>query len=323
MGRSRSNYGIIGARATNFLYNQPRGIVDITGLGLFNSKFLIEVYCWGAGGGGGQAGGWGFGAPGGAGGAAFGIMPLSASTSFVVMVGGPGVTNGTTSPAGGGGPVIGGADNRYGASGGGLSGLFLNTYTQANALVVAGGGGGGGSSRAGTGNQGGAGGGTNGENGYSPYDGKTSWQGLGGTQSAAGGVINNSSSGQGALQGGTCTAGSGYGGGGGGGYWGGSGGGYSESNTMSGGGGGSGYIWPGLVAGTLSAGVATTAGDSTNPLRGSYGNAGAVASTGTQGVVIIRYPGLQRGTGGTVTTSGNFTVHTFTTTGSNSFSLLL
>jgi hypothetical protein len=48
-----------------------------------------------------------------------------------------------------------------------------------------------------------------------------------------------------------------------------------------------------------------------------------VASTGTQGVVIIRYPGLQRGTGGTVTTSGAYTVHTFTTTGSNSFSLFL
>lgn len=323
MGRSRGNYGVIGAKSTDYLYNQPKGMVDITGLGLYNSKFLIEIYCWGAGGGGGQPGGWGNGAPGGAGGAAFGILPLSASTSFVVMVGGPGVTNGTASPAGGGGPVIGGADNRYGASGGGLSGLFLNTYTQANSLVIAGGGGGGGSSRAGTGNQGGAGGGTNGENGYSPYDGKTSWQGQGGTQTAAGGVINNSSSGQGALQGGTCTAGSGYGGGGGGGYWGGSAGGYSESNTMSGGGGGSGYLSPTLVGGLLSAGVATTPGDSGNALRGSYGNAGAVSSTGTQGVVIIRYTGLQRGTGGTVTTVGNYTVHTFTTTGSNSFNMFL
>jgi hypothetical protein len=323
MSRFRSNYGVIGAKATNYLYNQPRGMVDVTGLGLFNSKFLIEIYCWGAGGGGGQPGGWGQGAPGGAGGAAFGILPLSASTAFSVMVGGPGVTNGTTSPAGGGGPVIGGGDNRYGASGGGLSGLFLNTYTQANALVIAGGGGGGGSSRAGTGNQGGAGGGTNGENGYSPYDGKTNFQGQGGTQTAAGGVINNSSSGQGALQGGTCTAGSGYGGGGGGGYWGGSAGGYSESNTMSGGGGGSGYLSPTLVGGLLSAGVATTPGDSGNALRGSYGNAGAVSSTGTQGVVIIRYVGLQRGTGGTVTTVGNYTVHTFTTTGSNTFNMFL
>jgi hypothetical protein len=242
------------------------------------------------------------------------------------MVGGPGVTNGTASPAGGGGPVIGGADNRYGASGGGLSGIFFQSigYTQGGAILIAGGGGGGGSSRAGTGNQGGAGGGTNGENGYSPYDGKTNFQGQGGTQTAAGGVINNSSSGQGALQGGTCTAGSGYGGGGGGGYWGGSGGGYSESNTMSGGGGGSGFANASvLTTSLLTAGVATTPGDSANSLRGSYGNAGAVASTGTQGVVIIRYSGLPKGSGGTITTASGITTHTFTTTGTNTFNIFL
>jgi hypothetical protein len=134
-------------------------------------------------------------------------------------------------------------------------------------------------------------------------------------------VINNSSSGQGALQGGTCTAGSGYGGGGGGGYWGGSGGGYSESNTMSGGGGGSGYLAASITQGVLTAGTATTPGDSSNPLRGSYGNAGAVASTGTQGVVIVQYPGAQRGTGGTITTVNGNTRHTFTDTGATSFTL--
>jgi hypothetical protein len=31
--------------------------------------------------------------------------------------------------------------------------------------------------------------------------------------------------------------------------------------------------------------------------------------------VIARYPGSQRGTGGTVTSSGGFTYHTFTTSG--------
>jgi hypothetical protein len=92
---------------------------------------------------------------------------------------------------------------------------------------------------------------------------------------------------------------------------------------MAGGGGGSGYLWPGLVAGVLTAGSGTTPGDSTNPLRGSYGNAGAASSAGTQGVVIFRYPGPQRGSGGTVTTVGNFTVHTFTTTGTSTFSIFL
>jgi hypothetical protein len=36
---------------------------------------------------------------------------------------------------------------------------------------------------------------------------------------------------------------------------------------------------------------------------------------GGSGIVIISYPGIQRGTGGTVTTSAGFTIHTFTTSG--------
>jgi hypothetical protein len=36
---------------------------------------------------------------------------------------------------------------------------------------------------------------------------------------------------------------------------------------------------------------------------------------GGSGVVIIRYLGGQRGTGGTVTSSGEYTIHTFTTSG--------
>lgn len=251
----------------------------------------IRTLMWGAGGGGGQAGGWSYGAPGGGGGYATGFVSVTPTANVFVVVGGNGATNSTTSAYGGGGPVVGGGDNRYGASGGGYSGLFSSTtLSQANALIIAGGGGGGGSSRAGTGNSGGAGGGLQGENGGSPYDGKTDFRGQGGTQSAAGGVISNSSSGQGALQGGTCTAGSGYGGGGGGGWYGGSGGGYSESNTMSGGGGGSGYIHPTLVtSGNLQAGSGTVPGNSTEALRLNYGNGGAVASSGQPGRVIIEY----------------------------------
>jgi hypothetical protein len=43
----------------------------------------------------------------------------------------------------------------------------------------------------------------------------------------------------------------------------------------------------------------------------SFRNSGA----GGSGVVIIRYPGAQRGTGGTVTSVGGNTIHTFTTSG--------
>jgi hypothetical protein len=31
--------------------------------------------------------------------------------------------------------------------------------------------------------------------------------------------------------------------------------------------------------------------------------------------VIVRYPGIQKGTGGTVTTTGGFTYHRFTSSG--------
>jgi hypothetical protein len=51
-------------------------------------------------------------------------------------------------------------------------------------------------------------------------------------------------------------------------------------------------------------------------LRGSYGNGGAAGiNDGTQGVVIIRYLGPVRASGGTVTSSGGYTIHTFTTSG--------
>lgn len=43
------------------------------------------------------------------------------------------------------------------------------------------------------------------------------------------------------------------------------------------------------------------------------GNEGAGA--GGSGIVIIRYLGDQRGTGGTVTSSGGYTIHTFTGSG--------
>jgi hypothetical protein len=65
----------------------------------------------------------------------------------------------------------------------------------------------------------------------------------------------------------------------------------------------------------LTAGSGSTPGDSSNALRGSYGNGGSGTGNGTQGVFIISYLGAQRGTGGTVTSSGGYTYHTFTTAG--------
>jgi hypothetical protein len=48
---------------------------------------------------------------------------------------------------------------------------------------------------------------------------------------------------------------------------------------------------------------------------GNGGAGGGVGGTGGSGIVIIRYLGAQRGTGGTVTSSGGYTIHTFTSSG--------
>jgi hypothetical protein len=40
-----------------------------------------------------------------------------------------------------------------------------------------------------------------------------------------------------------------------------------------------------------------------------------VGGTGGSGTVIVRYAGNTKGTGGTITSSGGYTYHTFTTPG--------
>ena len=60
------------------------------------------------------------------------------------------------------------------------------------------------------------------------------------------------------------------------------------------------FVTGGIVNATLGGGGAS------NPSTG---------GTGGSGVVIIRYPGSQTGSGGTVTNVGGYTIHTFTTSG--------
>jgi hypothetical protein len=59
------------------------------------------------------------------------------------------------------------------------------------------------------------------------------------------------------------------------------------------------------------AGTANTGGGG----GGASGDVGAAGAAGGSGVVIISYRGNQRAVGGTVTTSGGFTIHTFNTSG--------
>jgi hypothetical protein len=173
--------------------------------------------------------------------------------------------------------MVGGASGAYGgggvgdfSSGGGLSGVFKGSKTQANALVIAGGGGGGYSDSSGDyGGHGGAGGGLSGASGTPlgwPYP-----QSSGGSQTAGGDDPDYSCKGQ-ALQGGGST---GTISGGGGGYWGG-----GCTSASRGGGGGSGYA-PG---GTLTAGSGCNVANS--------GDADYVAGVGNctqNGRVVIQW----------------------------------
>jgi hypothetical protein len=52
-----------------------------------------------------------------------------------------------------------------------------------------------------------------------------------------------------------------------------------------------------------------------NGAKGAQQGQGAVGANGGSGIVIVAYAGAQRGTGGTVTSVGGNTIHTFTTSG--------
>jgi hypothetical protein len=98
--------------------------------------------------------------------------------------------------------------------------------------------------------------------------------------------------------------------------------------TRAGGGGGSAYNGQG-TAGTGGAGgggngsngsSAATAAPANSGSGGGAGSSNASGGvyppgTGGSGIVIISYVGAQRGTGGTITSSGGNTIHTFTTSG--------
>ena len=86
----------------------------------------------------------------------------------------------------------------------------------------------------------------------------------------------------------------------------------------SGGGGNGGYTGSagGAAIRSSVSGVAGTGGGG-----GGYLYSGHGGGAGGSGIVIVRYAGSQRATGGTVTSAGGYTIHTFTTVGSSSFTL--
>ena len=240
-----------------------------------DSPTAIDFKIWGAGGGMGV----GPGRTGGGGGAVTGSMTLLNGTTYVLSVGRGGwrstdsvPTSPGTNPGSQGGGGVGephpSSGNYAAGVGGGYSAIFRSaTKSQANTVVMAGGGGGGGYNGAG-----GAGGYPSGVAGGGPSGGGGGTQSAGGSGGSGGGGSGQSGS---ALTGGYSVKGplGAPGGGGGGGYYGGGGGGSSVADTGGGGGGGSNYQNPPyLTSVTQYSGSGTTAGNASDPDRGTAGN---------------------------------------------------
>jgi hypothetical protein len=266
-------------------------------------------------------------------------VPARASSALALIVAGGGASPTSISAGGGAGgflltttPLTTGTYSVFVGDGGRTRNTFSGSNGQTSSianLVALGGGGAGGFPPAGGSNPG-----TTGSNGGSGGGGGTSQ--TGGLRSAGG----TGSIGQGNNGGG---GGDSYGGGGGGGagnpgsnavggsggrggdglissisgfatyYAGGGGGGTAFAPTP--GSGGLGGGGNGSSSGTGSAGSANTGGGA-----GGSGNTFAGADGGS-GIVIIRYPGAPIATGGTVTSFGGDTIHTFTATGSSTFTV--
>lgn len=265
-------------------------------------QYSVDYLVVAGAGGGGSAGGGG-----GAGGLLDNSQTVIGSTGYTVTVGAGG--------AGGGAGA-----NRGGSGAGTVASSGSNSVFASNTANA----GGAGASEVGAGSTGGSGGGGTMSN-------SSLESGLAGTagQGNAGGTANSSAatdSGAGGGGGSSATGGNGsasVGGNGGAGtdwkslgtsYAGGGGGGFRGTGTAGSGGAGGGGA--GASSGTpATSGTANTGGGGGGGghLNGPS-NQGA-GGTGGSGIVIIRYSGSQRGTGGTVTSVGGYTYHTFTSSG--------
>lgn len=258
------------------------------------SGYSVDYLVVAGGGGGGGSGGANssIGAGGGAGGMIEGVNhSVTANQAYVITVGAGGasdrkgnnsVFDGITAIGGG----LGGQSGPGGAGGsGGGAGSDGSWYA-------------GGAGTTGQGNKGGdtyavpyfstGGGGGAGGAGVNGAPSQSGTGGVGKASSISGASVIYAGGGGGGAAvwaGGSAAGAGGSGGGGGGGYNGASGGSPGTPNRGAGGGGSANY----------------------DPASG--------GGSGGSGIVIIRYLGAQRGTGGTVTSVGGYTIHTFTTSG--------
>jgi hypothetical protein len=232
---------------------------------------------------GGAGGGRSVGGGGGAGGFLTSSLSATSGTAYAITIGagGAGSTSSSVSGTNGSNTTLSTLVTAIGGGGGGSEG--------AGGPSVSGGSGGGGSyninltGAAGTSGQGFAGG-----NGFA-----TGAQGGGGGGGASAVGVNATTLGGGAGGAGTSSS-------------------ISGSAVTYAGGGGGGALGAGGAGG---GGAGGTAGTANTGGGGGGGGGAANGAAGGSGVVIISYSGSQRGTGGTVTSSGGNTIHTFTTSG--------
>jgi hypothetical protein len=270
----------------------------------YNVEYLVIA---GGGGGGGARGGGG-----GAGGYRTDTgISVSVGTNYTVTVGaggtaGPGSVQGTS----GGNSVFSSITSIGGGAGG-------TGFASSNNNGLSGGSGGGGAAlSAPTGGTGGSATPGQGFAGASSLTGGEGYSGGGGGGSSSVGTtgsVGNAPAGNGGA--GTASSITGtsvtYAGGGGGGN-------YSAApsparvgGTGGSGGGGNGGAWgdgPGVQ-------VSATAGTTNRGSGGGGGGNTQGGAAGGSGIVIIRYLGAQRGSGGTVTSADGYTIHTFTSSG--------
>jgi uncharacterized membrane protein YgcG len=216
---------------------------------------------------------------------------VNSTTAYTVTVGAGGVgTTGSNGQGSDGGNSVLGSIISIGGGGGGVGNSGLNNGRSGGS--GGGEGGGGANSGAGTTGQGfaggtasagGGGGGGAGQVGASSTGNNAGVGGNGVASSITGSSVTRAGGGGASTNDGTPGAAGGDGGGGAG----------SSSDTTQG-----------------TAGTANTGGGA-----GASGYSSANGVNGGSGIVIIRYAGAQRGTGGTVTSAGGYTIHTFTSSG--------
>ena len=244
---------------------------------------------------------------GGAGGAFASSINLSSGTTYTITIGAGGAA--TTSAANNGSnSSISSVNTAIGGGGGGSGGNYTGNANTAGA--AGGSGGGGGQLNSNGSNTGGAGTAGQGYAGGTSTAGNYQAGGGGGGAGAVGNANSVYSGGAGGVGISSSISGSAaY-------YAGGGGGGANTANSGTSGAGGNG----GGGAGGATNGSSGVAGTANTGGGGggcpSVGSATAKAGgNGGSGIVIISYLGSQRGTGGTVTSSGGYTIHTFTSSG--------